>query len=74
MKTWKYGSTFTDLGTRWVISFTPLLLYALGKSPLNPLDQRLDYPQNQSLRCEDEKIVLLQESNTDHSVASRYTE
>jgi hypothetical protein len=32
---WRYSATFLDLGTRWrwVVSFTPLLLYPRGKSP-----------------------------------------
>jgi hypothetical protein len=35
VETWRYSSTILDLGTRWrwVVSFTPLLLYPLGKDP-----------------------------------------
>jgi hypothetical protein len=36
------GPRIIDLGTRWrwVVSFTPRLLYPQGKSPLYPLDRR----------------------------------
>jgi hypothetical protein len=35
MGEWRYNSTILDLSTRWrcVISYTPLPLYPLGKSP-----------------------------------------
>jgi hypothetical protein len=41
-----------DLGTswRWVVSFTHRPLYLRGKSPLYPLDRRLDGPQSRSGR------------------------
>jgi hypothetical protein len=46
-----------DLGTRWrwVVSFTPQLLYPQGKSPWYPLDRRLDGPQSRSGRGGEEK-------------------
>jgi hypothetical protein len=39
-----------DLRTRWkwVVSFTPQLLYPQGKCPRYPLDRRLGGPQSQS--------------------------
>jgi hypothetical protein len=48
---------FHDLGItwRWVISFTPLLLYPLEKSPRYPLDMRLGGPQSRSARRGEEK-------------------
>jgi hypothetical protein len=33
------------IGWRWVVSFTPLLLYPRGKSPLVPSDRRLGGPR-----------------------------
>jgi hypothetical protein len=51
MKTyWGTGSIaprIFDLGTRWrwVVSFTPRLLYPRGKSPWYPFDRRLGGPQ-----------------------------
>jgi hypothetical protein len=52
-------SHFLDLGTswRWVVSFTPLLLYPQGKSPRYPLDRSLGWPQSQSGRRGEEKIL-----------------
>jgi hypothetical protein len=46
-----------DLGTRWrwVVSFTPQLIYPQGKSPWYPLDRRLGGPQNRSGRAGEEK-------------------
>jgi hypothetical protein len=46
-----------DLGTRWkwVVSFTPRLLYFQGKSPWYPLDRRLGEPQSRSGRGGEEK-------------------
>jgi len=38
-----------------VASFTPLPLYLQGKSPLYPLDRRLDGPQSRSGRGDEEK-------------------
>jgi hypothetical protein len=48
-----------DLGTgwRWMVSFTPLPLYPRGKSPRYPLDRRLGWPQSQSGRRGEEKIL-----------------
>jgi hypothetical protein len=39
-----------DLGTRWrwVVNFTPRLLYSEGKSPWYPLDKRVGGPQSRS--------------------------
>jgi hypothetical protein len=41
-----------DLGTtwRWVVSFTPRLLYLQGEIPWYPLDRRLGGPQSRSGR------------------------
>jgi len=46
-----------DLGTRrrWVVSFTPRLLYHQGKSPWYPLCRRLGGPQSFSGRGGEEK-------------------
>jgi hypothetical protein len=46
-----------DLGTRWrwVVSFTPQLLYLQGKSPWHPLDSRLGGPQSRCGRGGEEK-------------------
>jgi hypothetical protein len=46
-----------DLGTRWrwVVSFTPRLLYSHGKSPWYPLSRRVGEPQNRSGRGGEEK-------------------
>jgi hypothetical protein len=40
---------------RWVVSFTPRLLYPQGKSPWYPLDRRLGGPQSRSGRGGKEK-------------------
>jgi hypothetical protein len=40
------------------VSFTPRPLYALGKSPLYPLDRTLDGLQSQSGHCGEEKKLL----------------
>jgi hypothetical protein len=40
---------------RWVVSFTPRLLYPQGKSPWYPLDRRLGGPQNRSESGGEEK-------------------
>jgi hypothetical protein len=49
-----YSSIILDLGTRWrwVVSFTSLLLYPGGNSPLYPLCRRLGGPQSRSARYE----------------------
>jgi hypothetical protein len=46
-----------DLGTiwRWVVSFTPRVLYPQGKSSWYPLDRRLGGPQTRSGRGGEEK-------------------
>jgi hypothetical protein len=43
---------------RWVVSFTPRLLYSLGKSPRYPLDTSLSGPQSRSGRGGEEKNSL----------------
>jgi len=40
---------------RWVVSFTPRLLYSERKNPWYPLDRRLGGPQNRSGRGGEEK-------------------
>jgi hypothetical protein len=57
MGEWRYSSTILDHGTRWrwVISFTPRLLYPWGKRPRYPLDRRLGGPQSLSVRCGEEQ-------------------
>jgi hypothetical protein len=57
---WRSGSIaphILDLGNnwRWVVSFTPQLLYPQGKSLWYPLDRRLGGPQNRSGRGGEEK-------------------
>jgi hypothetical protein len=49
-----------DLDTRWrwVVSFTPRLLYPQGMSPLYPLDTRLGGPQIRSRHGGEEKILI----------------
>jgi hypothetical protein len=41
---------YLGTGWRWVVSFTPRLLYPSGKSPCCPLDRRLAGPQSRSGR------------------------
>jgi hypothetical protein len=57
---WRYSSTIFNLDTRWrwVVSFTLLLLYRLGKSVRYPLYRRLDGIQSRSGRCEELKNLL----------------
>jgi hypothetical protein len=77
MGEWRYSSTFLDLSTgwRWVVSYTPLLLYPWGKSPRYPLDRRLGGPQNQSGRCGEEKSCTVGNwTRTIQPVAHRYTD
>jgi hypothetical protein len=59
---WRYSCNFLDIGTRWrwVLSFTPLLLYPRGRSPRYPLDRRLGGPQNQYGHCGVDKNRVLQ--------------
>jgi hypothetical protein len=45
----------TDTRWRWVVGFTPWLLYPQGKSPWYPLVRRLGGPQNRSGRGGEEK-------------------
>jgi hypothetical protein len=61
MGKWRYGSNIFDLGSwwRWVVSFTPLLLYSLGKSPRYLFDRRLGGPQSPSGSCEEKKNLVL---------------
>lgn len=49
------------LGTswKWVVVFTPQLLYPWGKNPWYPFDRRLGGPQYQSEWCGEEKILPL---------------
>jgi hypothetical protein len=55
MENWSYSSTILDLYTRWrwVVSFTPRLLY-----PRYVLDRRLSRPQSRYGRCGEEKNFL----------------
>jgi hypothetical protein len=61
MKTyWRSGgitSHILDLSTRWrwVVSFTPWLLYPQGKNPWYPLDRKLGGPQSCSGHGGEEK-------------------
>jgi hypothetical protein len=68
MGDWRYSSTVLDLSTRWrwVVSFTPQLLYPLGKSPWYPSDRRVGDPQSRSGCCGEEKIWHCRESNPGH--------
>jgi hypothetical protein len=60
MGEWRYSSTILDLCTtwRWVINFTPPLLYHREKSPLYPLGKRLGEPQSRSECCGEEKDLV----------------
>jgi hypothetical protein len=60
MEEWRYSFIILDVGTRWrwVVSFTPQLLYPRGKSPQYPLDKRLGGPQSRSRFCRMEKIFF----------------
>jgi hypothetical protein len=79
MREWRYSSTMLDLDIRWrwVVSFTPLLLYHRGKSTRYPLDMRLSGPQTWSGLCAEEENRF-RESNSDPSalqpVPRRYTD
>jgi hypothetical protein len=59
-KEWRYRFTILDIGTswRWVISFTPWLLYIQGNCFEYPLAKRLCGPQSQSGHCEEERNVF----------------
>jgi hypothetical protein len=50
---WRYTSTILEPGNRWrwMVSFTSLPLYHLGRSPRYPINRRLDGPQSRSGRC-----------------------
>jgi hypothetical protein len=71
---WNYCILYTDcidphlldLGTswRWVISFTPRLLYYRGKSPLYPLNRRRVESKYLSGQHEEEKIFGYAENRT----------
>jgi hypothetical protein len=54
-----YRSTFLDLGTiwRWVVTFTPRMLYSLGKCPWFPNYRRLSGPQSRSEQHGEVKIL-----------------
>jgi hypothetical protein len=58
VQVWRH---FFDLGTslRWVVGFTLLSLYPLGKSPLYPLDRKLGGLQNRSRLCGEKKSLVL---------------
>jgi hypothetical protein len=47
MGEWRYNSTILALSCTWrcVVSFTPQLLYPMGKCLWYPLDKRLGEPQ-----------------------------
>jgi hypothetical protein len=49
---------------RWMVSFTPRLLYPQGKSTQYPLDRRLDEPQSRPGRGGEEKIPPRDNFNT----------
>jgi hypothetical protein len=51
---WRYSSIILDLGTRRVVSFTPLPLYLWGKSSSVPIDLKARWAG----RCEVEKNLL----------------
>jgi hypothetical protein len=53
--------SFFDIGTRWrwVVSFTPQLLYSQGKRPWYPLDRRLGRPQSRSGRDGERLLFIL---------------
>jgi hypothetical protein len=57
---WRFGTTVIDPGTRWrwVVSFTPQLLYLLAKSPRCPLDRRLHGHHMQHDRRGAQKTLL----------------
>jgi hypothetical protein len=56
---WRYSSTILDCGTgwKWMVSFTPRLLYFRGNRPPYPLGRRLDVPQSRSGHCGVEKSL-----------------
>jgi len=43
---------------RWVVSFTPSLLYLKGKGPPYPVNRRLDVPQSPSEHSEEESLAV----------------
>jgi hypothetical protein len=55
------GPQFLDLGTssRWVVSFTPLLVLLWGKFPRYPLDRRLGGSQSRSGLGEEKFLTVL---------------
>jgi hypothetical protein len=74
---WRYSYTHFGSRWRWVVSFTPRLLYPQGRNPSYPLDRRLGGPQGQS-GCgggEEKNSQLLPglEHPIIQSVAQRYT-
>jgi hypothetical protein len=67
VREWRYCSNILDLGSgwRWVVSFTPQLLYFRWNRLRYPLDRRLSKPQSQSRRCGVEKYpCFCRESNS----------
>jgi hypothetical protein len=68
-----------DFGVRWrwLVNFTPLLLYPQGKSPWYPLNRRLGGPQSRSGRGgeEEKKLPALAGNKTPiiQPIAQRYT-
>jgi hypothetical protein len=73
-----YSSTILELVTkwRWVVSFTPRLLYPRGKSPRYPLVRQLGGPQNRYGRCGEQKRLALagNRTSTGQPVARHYTD
>jgi hypothetical protein len=62
MGQWRYScNILLDLGTRWrwVVSFTPQLLYPRGKRPRYALDRRLGGPESWSGRYGERKTFPL---------------
>jgi hypothetical protein len=74
MMEWRYSSTILDLGTRWrwMVSFTPRLLYPQGKIPWYHLIVALGGLKGLSGHCGVEKNFLpLRESNPGHPALSQ---
>jgi hypothetical protein len=79
-ESWCIDLSILDLSTswKWMVSFTPRLLYPWWKNFRCPLDKRLYEPQDQSGRCGEEKILPLTRLELWHSavqpIARCYTD